>query len=180
MSFVIAAACWANLASFCHDKSLDNNILIASLRSPERKQNKSKNIRKNHYAFDVDHNGLDVNGFVLHADKHEGKRHKFRVYIDSNENNRFDKNDLFFGRTGLKDKHSKNGVGGILDEDEIGQLEVKFKKPKSNASMRDSEDIDGISQSIVAATGSIVSMNFMDAAGDIVAQVDPSIGDWWY
>ena len=36
--------------------------------------------------------------------------------------------------------------------------------------MRNSEDIDGISQSIVAATGSIVSMNFMDAAGDIVAR----------
>ena len=93
--------------------------------------------RKHHYTFDVDDNGLDINGFILHADKHKGKRHKFRVYLDSNENNRFDKNDLLLGRIGLKNRHSKNGVGGILDEDELGQLEIKFKKPKSNVSMRE-------------------------------------------
>ena len=95
-----------------------------------------KKQRKHHYTFDVDDNGLDINGFILHTDKHKGKRHKFRVYLDSNENNRFDKDDVLLGRSGLKTRHSKNGAGGILDEDELGQLEIKFKKPKSNASMR--------------------------------------------
>ena len=104
-------------------------------RSPETKKQ-----RNYHYTFDVDDNGLDINGFILHTDKHQGKRHKLRVYLDSNENNRFDKNDLLLGRIGLKTRHSKNGVGGILDEDELGQIEVKFKKPKSNASMRVDEE----------------------------------------
>ena len=104
-------------------------------RSPEPKKE-----RNHHYTFDVDDNGLDINGFILQTDKHKGKRQKFRVYLDSNENNRFDKNDVLLGRIGLKTRHSKNGVGGILDEDELGQIEVKFKKPKSNASMRVEEE----------------------------------------
>lgn len=56
-----------------------------------------------------------MNGFILHTDKHKGKREKLRIFLDSNENNRFDKNDLFLSRTGLRAKHSKNDVGGILD-----------------------------------------------------------------
>lgn len=106
-------------------------------RSPEpRKQ------RKHHYTFDVDDNGLDINGFILHTDKHEGKRHKFRVHLDSNENGRFDKNDELIGRTGLKQKHVAKGVGNLLDEDELGQLEVKFKRAKSEPSMKSTEDAE--------------------------------------
>ena len=102
-----------------------------SSRSPEPKKQ-----RNHHYTFDVDHNGLDINGFILHHDKHKGKRHKFRVYLDSNENGRFDKKDELIGRSALKQKHAAKGVGNLLDEGELGQLEVTFKKPKSNASMR--------------------------------------------
>ena len=109
----------------------------ASLRSKEPKPQ-----RKHHYTFDVDDNGLDINGFILHTDKHKGKRHKFRVYLDSNENGRFDKNDPLIGRTGLKHKHAAKGVGNLLDDDDIGRLEVTFKKPKSNASMRSLETFD--------------------------------------
>ena len=127
-------------------------------RSPEPKKQ-----RNHHYTFDVDDNGLDINGFILHTDKQKGKRHKFRVYLDSNENGRFDKNDLLIGRTGLKQKHAAKGVGNLLDGDEIGQLELKFKKLKSNASMRDAEDIDGLSQSIGGGGGRIGSMSFTDS-----------------
>ena len=101
---------------------------------------KQKKQRNHHYTFDVDDNGLDINGFILHTDKHKGKRQKFRVYLDSNENGRFDKSDRLIGRAGLKQKHAAKGVGNLLDEDELGQLEVKFKKTKSNASMRADED----------------------------------------
>ena len=126
-------------------------------RVPTFSSAKPKKHRDYHYTFDVDDNGLDINGFILHTNKHEGKRHKFRVYLDSNENNRFDNDDVLLGRTGLKTRHSKNGVVGILDEDETGQVEVKFKRnkaigggggkidrvniqTKSNASMREVED----------------------------------------
>ena len=120
----------------------------ASLRSKEPKPQ-----RKHHYTFDVDDNGLDINGFILHTDKHNGKRHKFRVYLDSNENGRFDKNDELIGRSGLKQKHAAKGVGNLLDEGEIGQLQVKSKRDdgmlqivqrtsESNASMRSLEAVD--------------------------------------
>ena len=32
-----------------------------------------------HYTFDVDHRGVDMNGFILHTDKHKGKREKLRI-----------------------------------------------------------------------------------------------------
>ena len=133
-----------------------------------RKQNKSKKQRRSRYAFDVNDNGLDISGFVLHTDKHEGKRHKFRVYLDSNENGRFDKNDQLIGRTGLRNKLAAKGVGNLLDEDEIGQIEVKFKIPNSNASMRSyrqsREVSDGTSQTI-----NLSSLGFKDSDGDRVA-----------
>ena len=115
-------------------------IDLARHRSKQLTKDHLIDQRTHHYTFDVYDNGLDINGFILQTDKHKGKRQKFRVYLDSNENNRFDKNDVLLGRIGLKTRHSKNGVGGILDEDELGQIEVKFKKPKSNASMRADEE----------------------------------------
>lgn len=115
------------------NESLDYMAMVMSRKSRSKEP---KPQRKHHYKFDVDDNGLDINGFILHTDKHKGKRHKFRVYLDSNENNRFDKDDQLIGRTGLKQKHAAKGVGNLLDEDELGQLEVTFKKPKSNPSMR--------------------------------------------
>ena len=108
-----------------------------SSRSPELKLQ-----RNYHYTFDVDDNGLDINGFILQTDKHKGKKQKFRVYLDSNENGLFDKRDPLIGMSALKKKHAAKGVGNLLDEDEIGQLEVTFKKPKSNASMRSLETFD--------------------------------------
>ena len=120
----------------------------ASLRSK-----KPKPQRNHHYTFDVDDNGLDINGFILHTDKHQGKKHKFRVYLDSNENGRFDKKDELIGRSGLKQKCAAKGVGNLLNEDKAGHLEVKFKRDdgtlqivqrtsESNASMRSLEAVD--------------------------------------
>ena len=141
-----------------------------SSRSPEPKPSRrSKEIteedllafnqRKHHYTFDVDDNGLDISGFILHTDKHKGKRQKFRVYLDSNENGRFDKTDQFIGRTGLKQKHAAKGIGNLLDDDELGQLEVKFKNLKSNASMREPPEHLYPSDDVPRA----ISMSFTDS-----------------
>jgi len=83
-------------------------------RSPEPKKE-----RKYHYLFNIEDKGVDVSGFIVHTAKKNQARHKFRVYLDSNDNGRFDKNDSFYGHTGLKMKHSKKGVGQILDEGEL-------------------------------------------------------------
>ena len=134
--------------------------------------NKSKAQRKHHYTFDIDDNGLDINGFILHHDKHEGKRQKFRVYLDSNVNGRFDKNDFFFGRKGLKIKHSKKGIGAVLGEDDIGQLEVKFKRLKSNASKKTSQNAGN------DPNYSVNSMSFNDPASAAVVDVSPPEPSW--
>ena len=124
------------------------------------------NQRNHHYTFDVDHKDLDINGFILHTDKHKGKRQKFRVYLDSNENGRFDKNDQLIGRTGLKHKHAAKGVGNLLDEDELGQLEVKFKRYKSIASMRSYKNAGN------EPVSSINSMTFSNPDEGSVARFD--------
>ena len=153
----------------------------SSNRSPKSKQ------REHHYTFDVDDNSLDINGFVVHTAKHKGKKHKFRVYLDSNENGRFDKNDELIARSGLKQKYASKGVGNLLDEDEIGQFEVKVKKPKSNASMKTPEISDlaewnddsknnTSAQSIGGGGGAggsvIYSMSFRGSDGDSMAQIN--------
>ena len=128
--------------------------------------------RHHKYTFNVDDNGLHINGFILQTDKHKGKRQKFRVYLDSNENRRFDKNDQLIGRSGLKQKHAAKGVGNLLDEDEVGQLEVKFKKAKSNASMRDADEVDV--QSIGGGVGIVMSFTDSDNA-EIVSIKDTGL-----
>lgn len=148
-----------------------------SARKPEThssRQIKPKQ-RNHHYIFDIDDNDLDINGFIVHSDKVKGKRHKFRVFLDSNESGCFDKNDVLIGKTGLKQKHAVKGVGNLLDEDELGQLEVKFKKTKSNASMRESDDdIDTLSG---GGGGSwINSLSFGDSDGDPISAFEPRLG----
>ena len=100
-----------------------------SSRSPKSKQ------RNHHYTFDIDDNGLDINGFIIHSDKGQAKRHKFRVYLDSNESGRFDKKDTLIGWSLLKQKFAAKGVGNLLDEDEIGQVEIRFKQFEPNDSV---------------------------------------------
>ena len=147
-----------------------------SMRKP--KKNHSKKQRKHHYAFDVDDNGLDINGFILHTDKHKGKRHKFRVYQDSNENERFDKNDQLIGRVGIRSKHAAKGVGNLLDEAEVGLLEIKFNRDKSNASKRADPQLaditDGLSQTL-----NLSSLDFNDADGSHIVSVTPAPGAAW-
>jgi len=160
----------------------------ASLRSK-----KPKPQRNHHYTFDVDDNGLDINGFILHTDKHQGKKHKFRVYLDSNENGRFDKKDELIGRSGLKQKCAAKGVGNLLDEDKAGHLEVKFKRDdgtlqivqrtsESNASMREPDDIDA---QLLGGSGgdggtagnvSVTNLSFNDSDSSQIVSVTPQLG----
>lgn len=124
-----------------YDAFLTRKSKIYSSRSTRSKQ------RNHHYTFDVDDNGVDINGFIVHHSKREAKKHKFRVFLDSNENNHFDRDDTLIGWSHLRKKVSDKGVGNLLDEDEIGQLEVSFRRLKSKASvikrMKFSNDDDG-------------------------------------
>ena len=155
--------------------------------------NKFKPQRNHHYTFDVGDNGLDINGFILQAYKHKGKRRKIRVYLDSNENGRFDKNDPLIGRTGLKHKHAAKGVGNLLDEDEIGQLAIRFKKDTSNAlissvgqddsernpRISSSDDPELVKESGIAASDPTLQfqrLSFADSDGSQIVSVTPQLG----
>ena len=180
MSWITAVGCWlpVGLNVYCGPASKS--------RSTEPKKQ-----RKHHYAFDVDDNGLDINGFILHTDKHEGKRHKFRVYLDSNENGRFDKNDPLIGRTGLKKKHAAKGVGNLLDKDEIGHVKVKFKRNRAveggggnidGAVAREADyRFDGDADPPIPGF-TLSKMSFIHPDGDSIVQIDkngnPSQAAW--
>ena len=139
---------------------------IYKSRSPEPTKH-----RNHHYTFDVDDNGVDINGFILHHNKHKGNRHKFRVYLDSNENKRFDKDDLFIGRTGIKANHSKKGVGNLIDLDEIGKVSVKLKPNRDNASLR--ADACDSPSPLMQALGipKIDNMTFANSDGDLLSRI---------
>lgn len=126
----MAHGAWSsNLSSAAND--------LARKRSQGSRKNDliSKREYLHHYVFDDDYNGLDLNGFVIHADKSKAKLEKFCVYLYSSKNARFDRNDSFFGTTALKDTNSQNGVGGIVGEAEVSQLKVRCKKIKSKVSL---------------------------------------------
>ena len=157
--------------------------MISSLSAKARSK-EPKPQRKHHYTFDVDDNGLDINGFILHTDKHKGKRHKFRVYLDSNENGRFDKNDQLIGKSGLKKKHAAKGVGNLLDEGELGQLEVKFKtSKKANPLMKEQEPSSGYQiegqaaiNKLGGSAGNVSVMSFSDSDDNQIVSVTPQLG----
>ena len=141
-----------------NDKPLD--------RSSARKQ------RNYHYTFDVDDNGLDINGFIVHRNKKGHRRHKFRVYLDTNENGRFDRKDELIGKTGLKRQVSRKGIGSLLEPGEFGQLEIKFNKDRSHSSIREAQ-----SGNVVGAEADGVGINsyawkFLLPDGSAAAQVD--------
>ena len=61
-------------------------------KRPKRQSN-------HHYTFDVDDNGLDINGFIIQRYSKFHRRYKFRVYLDTDENGRFDRRDELIGMT---------------------------------------------------------------------------------
>lgn len=137
--------------------------------------------RNYHYTFDVDDNGLDINGFIIHRNKKGHKRHKFRVYLDTNENGRFDRKDQLIGKTGLKRKYSRKGIGNLLEEGELGQLKIKFKKNRSNASMRvDEENYSKIRDTPLYQSWDGIDydyqIGFTDSAGNAIAQMNGPSG----
>ena len=87
--------------------------------------------RKHHYIFDVNHKGVDFSGFVVHSANKHHHGHRLKVYLDANDNGRFDKKDELIGTSKLKNMHSHNGIGGILDSGEIGKVEVEFMRKPS-------------------------------------------------
>ena len=95
-------------------------------------QGQSQSQRLHHYIFDVDAKGLDISGFIIQTEKKRGKRHSFRVFLDSNDNAEFDKTDQLIGKKRLHEKSSVNGIGGLLEPREVGQLDIDFKQNSSS------------------------------------------------
>ena len=77
--------------------------------------------------------------------------------------------------SGLKQKHAAKGVGNLLDEDELGQLEVKFKKPKSNASMKTDPQLSEITDGL-SSTLDLGPLHFSDTEGSQIVSVTPQLG----
>ena len=90
---------------------------------------KSRNERNHHYTFDVEVNGNDMHGFVV--EKTRLIRHRFKVYVDSDDDGLFSKSDTLIGKTKLRRKHSKGGAGGLLNGQNDGRLVADFISERS-------------------------------------------------
>ena len=79
--------------------------------------------REFHYVFNAELDGQEINGFIV--EKIKKKRHKFKVYLDTDNDGAFTKSDQLIGKTKLTKKHSRGDAGQLLDGLD-GQLEVDF------------------------------------------------------
>lgn len=133
--------------------------------------------RKHHHIFDVNDKGIDFSGFVVHtADKHH-HHHRLKVFLDANDNGRFDKKDELIGVSKLKNMHSHRGVGGILDSGEIGSVEVEFKRKPSmrtdDSSLPLAERGDNVTVIGSAVGGIVQGILFYAADESLVANINP-------
>lgn len=88
------------------------------------------------------------------------------MFLDTYEFGRFDRNDELIDKTSLTRKLTKQGIGNLLEDDELGQLEIKFKKDNSNALMRGVGQDDSERNSRIS---SVQSLSFTDSDGDHAA-----------
>ena len=79
--------------------------------------------REFHYVFNAELDSQEINGFIV--EKTKKKRHKFKVYLDTDNDGAFTKSDQLIGKTKLSKKHSRGDAGGLLDGLD-GQLEVDY------------------------------------------------------
>ena len=128
---------------------------------------------RHHHVFDVDHKGVDFSGFIIHdANKHDDG-HRFKVFLDSNNDGGFDKEDELIGKSSLRNMHSRKGVANLLAAGEIGHIEVEFKRRSSIRA--DETSVERVGRAVTApVTGVCVySIDILDPDGRQVAQIVP-------
>ena len=141
-----------------------------------RKPKAKSRQRKHHNIFDVNHKGVDFSGFIVHSANKHHHHHRLKVYLDANDNGRFDKKDELIGASKLKNMHSKNGVGGILESGEIGSVEVKFKRKPSMRSADNSVSLAGKDNVTLVGsevTAMVAGILFYAADESLVSNISP-------
>lgn len=116
-----------------------------SIQSRPRKQS----TRKHHYRWDLD-DGFP--GFIR-----ETKRNKLRLYIDSDRNGIFTKDDDLIGGARIRNLHRRRDRGQLLNQDQAGAI----KALTIHADHRSSD------QHVVLASG--VDLQLLHPDGSIVA-----------
>ena len=97
--------------------------------------------REFHYVFNAELDGQEINGFIV--EKTKKKRHKFKVYLDTDNDGAFTKSDQLIGKTKLTKKRSRGDAGGLLDGLD-GQLEVDFIVNHDLSLPEECHDIDNL------------------------------------
>ena len=109
------------------DQSLASSNISSGFIDLARK--KFRKHRNHHYTFNVEVNGNDVQGFVV--EKTRLIRHRFKVYVDSDDDGIFSKSDKLIGKTKLRRKHSTGDAGDLLDGQNDGRLVADFISERS-------------------------------------------------
>ena len=99
-----------------------------------------------HYVFNAEIDGRDINGFIV--EKTKNRRHRFKVYHDTDADGAFTKSDKLIGKSKLRRKHSKGDAGELLDGVVDGHLEVDYIYQRYTASYRLARESEEFSEPV--------------------------------
>ena len=117
-----------------------------SIKSRPRKQT----TRRHHYRWDLD-DGFP--GFIR-----ETKRNRLRLYVDSDRNGIFSKNDDLIGGARIRNLHRRRNRGQLLNQDQAGAIQAMTIEADHRSSDQHVVLASGVDLQLLHPDGSIVAL----------------------
>ena len=117
-----------------------------SIRPRQRKQK----TRRHHYRWDLD-DGFP--GFIR-----ETKRSRLRLYLDSDRNGLFTKDDALIGGARIRHVHRRRDRGQLLNQDQAGAIQALTIHADQRSSDQHVVLASGVDLQLVHPDGSVVAL----------------------
>ena len=117
-----------------------------SIKSRPREQS----TRRHHYRWDLD-DGFP--GFIR-----ETKRNRLRLYVDSDRNGIFSKNDDLIGGARIRNLHRRRDRGQLLNQDQAGAIQAMTIDADHRSSDQHVVLASGVDLQLLHPDGSVVAL----------------------
>ena len=117
-----------------------------SIKSRTRKHT----TRRHHYRWDLD-DGFP--GFIR-----ETKRNRLRLYVDSDRNGIFSKNDDLIGGARIRNLHRRRDRGQLLNQDQAGAIQAMTIEADHRSSDQHVVLASGVDLQLLHPDGSVVAL----------------------
>ena len=117
-----------------------------SIKARQRK----RKTRRHHYRWDLD-DGFP--GFI-----HETKSNRLRLYVDSDRNGVFTKDDELIGGARIRNLHRRRDRGQLLNLDQAGSIQALTIEADHRSSDEHLELASGVDLQLLHPDGSVVAL----------------------